>query len=405
MEKSFPKWVRNYPLIIFVLVILLLIEGCGGKKEVEQLGFVMGIGIDSGRDPGKYKVTCQLALPKSGGGNGTETQDWTITSEVSTMSGVIENISQVLNKSSFAGTARVIILGEGLARSDINEALDHFQRYYDFRRTIYLVLARGEAKDILETQLRSKQLPALDILGTIQGQPTFSSFPVTRLGHYLTILGRANQNPVIPVVQKTKRGEKEIEYADEKGEELLLEGAGVFENGKLVDFLSDEEAKGFMWLDNTVKNRFINAETEGLILSAWVRKTSTKFKIKTNADGKEGITFQIKTKASIDEIKGKQKSMNLEEWKEYTKSLEPVVAQAIEKECRAAVDKSKAIHADFIGIGRKVEQKDPKFWNQVKPDWLNQLSDFPVSYDIQVTLEHAGLPLNSPVSPQKSGQE
>lgn len=407
MEKTSQKFVKNRIfIVILLLVMLMFLEGCGGKKEVEQLGFVMGIGIDKGEKPETYNITTQIALPKSSGGSGTEMENWTISTEVSTLGGSAENMGRVLNRIPFGGTTRVVVLGEDLARAGINEALDSFQRFYQFRRTIYLVLAKGKAKDILETQLRTKQLPALNLLGTIKGQTTFSSFPVTRMGHYLTILGRESQNPVIPTVQSTSLGTQKIEYSKEKGEELLLEGAGVFEDGKLIDFLTDEETKGFIWLDNSMKSRYFLAKGENnLVLSAWIHKTSTKFKIQPDEEGKVGITFQIKTKASLREIKGQQGAMDINGWNEYTKTLEPIIAQAIEKECRAAVEKSRKLHADFIGIGRKLEQKDPKYWKQVKDDWLNQLSDFPVSYDIQVIIENTGLPQYSPISPQKSGQE
>lgn len=405
MEKSFQKFLKiRLPVVILLLVTLLFLEGCGGKREVEQLAFIMGVGIDQGKELGSYQVTFQMAQPKTSGGSGTEMENWTLSVEVLSIPIIGEKIDQMLNKHPFAGTSRVIILGEGLARSGINEVLDNFQRFYQFRRTIYLLLAKGEAKDILETQLRSKQLPALSLLGTIQGQPRVSSFPVTRLGHYLTILGRESQNPLIPTVEKIKPGDKGFEYSDEKGEELQIEGSGVFDDGKLVDFLSDIETKGYLWLDNEVKNRYLQASGEnGLELAIWVLKSSTQYKFQS-VDGKMGITFRIKARATLNEIKGQQEAMDPKEWSEFIKSLEPIVAQAIEKECQAAVAKSKELHADFIGIGRKLEQKDPKYWKQVKDDWESQLSEFPVSYDIQVTIEHTGLPRNSPVSPQRSGK-
>ena len=403
MEKAFQKFLNiRLPIVILLLLTLLTLEGCGGKREVEQLAFILGVGIDQGKEEGTYQVTFQIAQPKTSSGSGAEMENWTLSVEVESIAIMAEKIDQMLNKHPFAGTSRIIILGEGLARSGINEALDNFQRFYQFRRTIYLVLAKGEAKDILETQLRSKQLPALSLLGTIVGQPAISSFPVTRLGHYLTILGRESQNPLIPVVQKIKPGDKGFEYSDEKGEELEIEASGVFEDGKLIDFLSDEETKGYLWLDNEVKSRYIQASKEnGPKIAMWVHKSSTKYKVQP-VDEKMGITFQIKTTVALNEIRGQQEAMDIKKWREFVGNLEPVVAKAIEKECQAAVTKSKELGLDFIGIGRKLEIKDPKYWRQVKDDWLSQLPDFPVSYDIQVTIEQTGLPRNSPVSPQKS---
>lgn len=406
MEKFFQRLVSaRLPIIVLLLVTLLFIEGCWGKREVEQLAFIMAVGLDQGEEPGTYQITFQAALPKSGGGSGTETDNWTISIDAPSIPVFVEKLNQIMNKTPFTGTARIIVVGEDLARSGINEALDNFGRYYQFRRTVYLLLAKGKAKDILETQLRTKQLPALSLLGTIEGQPGISSFPVVRMGHYLTVLGRENQNPLIPIVEKVKSGDGGIEYSDEKGEELHIEGAGVFEKGKLMDLLSDEETKGFIWLNNEMKNRFLMAQDDnGLEISTEILKSSTKYKFQP-VDDKMGITFQIKAIANILEIKGLQENMNPIEWDEFVKEVEPIVAKAIEKECQTSVEKSKALQADFIGIGRKLEQKEPKYWKEVKEDWINQIADFPVSYDIQVKIEHTGLPRNSPVSLQQSRQE
>jgi spore germination protein KC len=406
MEKSSQRFLKTrWAIVVILLVSLLFLEGCWGKREVEQLAFVMSLGIDKGKEPGTYQITYQIARPKTSGVSGAEVENWTLSVEVSSTPKSEEKVFEIINKHPFVGTSRVIIIGEELARSGINEALDAYQRFYQFRRTIFLLLAKGKAKDILETQLRTKQLPSLSLLGTIQGQPGVSSFPVTRLGHYYTVLGREGQSPVIPTVQKVRSSEKGVTYSDKEGEELQIEGAGVFTDGKLVGFLNDEESKGYLWLNNEVTNRFIETpEEKGLKLSAWVLETKTKYKFQPIED-KMGITFQIKADVSLNEIIGQQGVMDPEEWRNFILEQEPIVAQVIERECQAAVRKSKELHADFIGIGRKLEQKEPQYWKEVKDNWENELVDFPVSFDIQVVIEHTGLARNAPTSPQRSGQE
>lgn len=406
MEKSSQKSLRTrLSIVIVLLMTLLLLEGCMGKRDVEELAFVMGLGIDKGKEPGTFLLTYQIAQPKSSGGSAAELQNWTVSIEVSDVATSTEKIREILNKHPFVGSSRILIVGEDLARSGINETLDVFQRFYQFRRTIYLLLAKGDARDVLETQLRTKQLPALSLLGTMQGQPGTSTFPVTRLGHYFTILGRESQTPLIPAVERRKPGEEGIEYSAKEGEELHIGGSGVFMGGKLLDFLTEEETKGYLWLDNEMKNSFIETHEEnGISLSAWVLKNSTKFKFAPE-DGKMGVTFQIKTTVAVNEIKGQQGQKDTKEWSEFVKELEPIIARAIEKECQSAVTKSRELKADFIGIGRKLEQKDPEYWKEVKEDWDNQLSNFPVAFDIQVVIQNTGLARNSPVSPQSDGQE
>jgi len=74
------------------------------------------------------------------------------------------------------------------------------------------------------------------------------------------------------------------------------------------------------------------------------------------------------------------------------------VSQAIQKECEAAIAKSKKLQLDFVGIGRKIEVKKPKYWQQVRDNWEEQLLDIPIVYEIMVDIEHAGFVRNSPSS-------
>lgn len=399
MEKSAKKILRLRSLLITsIITTILFLPGCAGKKEVEELVFIMGVGIDIGKEEGTYLVTLQMAQPKMGGGSAAELENLTISVETSSLSLVTEKVNESLNKEPFSGTARVIILGEELARSGIDEAIDYFQRFYQYRRTAYLLVARGEAKEILETELRNTKLPSLSVLGTIEGQKQLSVFPVTRLGHYLTVLAREGQKPIIPLVEVVEPGYHGIHYKGEEGRELIVHRAGVFKEGKMIDMLTDLESKGYLWLDDSVKSRFIDSQGEdGVGLNAWVVEAKTKYKVE-EIDGKMGIKFYIDARLAIREVLGQHKEMEFEEWHKFLKGFEPILAQAIQMECEAAIEKCRSTRLDFVGLGRKIEIKKPKYWREVKDNWQEEIVNFPVAYDIRVNIEHSGLVRNSPLS-------
>ncbi|MGE4271875.1 MAG: Ger(x)C family spore germination protein [Desulfitobacterium sp.] len=404
MEKSQKKFLNKRFLVVITFLIMLLISqfivaGCG-KSEVEKLAFMMGVGIDKGKQDGTYLVTIQVAKPKQDGG-GKELEDWTLSVEGASIAAISEKVNEMFDKQLFAGTVRVIVIGEELARSGINEVLDFYQRYYKYRRTIYLVVAKGNAKDLLKTEIATHSLPSLGMLGIIEGNKSQSTFPVTRLGHYLTILGRKSQNPLIPTAEVVRSGDKGIYLSDDQRKEIIISCSGVFEDGKLVDFLDDLETKGYVWLDDEVKTRRLEAEGDGLKISAWVRSSKTKYKVET-IDDKLGIRFSIKANITLNEILGQQGEMSTEEWQRFLEELQPIVEQAIQKECEAAVAKSRELGLDFIGVGRKVEIKNSKYWEEIKDNWPQGVKDFPVAFDIKADIEHTGLARNSPVSPQES---
>jgi spore germination protein KC len=395
------KGIAKRALIVILCISLLFIEGCWGKREVEQLAFIIAIGIDQGENPQELLITYQFAQPKKGGQSGSEINEWTISTEVAHIPESMEKVYEILNRQPFLGTTKMIIIGEDLAKSGFNEAIDTYQRVYLFRRTMYLLVAKGTAQDILNTKLRNEQLPAISLLGRIEQYKGVSTFPVTRLGHYLTVLSREGQAPILPVVETLKSGEEGIQYEGEKkgkAEELRIQGVGVFKEGKLIGYLNDQETKGYMWLQNEVGTRFISSpQIDGVEVTTIVDNPKTSYSVSQEEDGLH-FKYQVKVKGVIDEIKGKQSMMNYEEWAAFIKEAEKGIKQTVEKECYAAIQKDKGISADFLGIGRHIQQKKPSLWKEFKNNWDEKLSNLQVDVDVQVTLRHGGVARNSPVS-------
>ncbi|HVJ50717.1 Ger(x)C family spore germination protein [Desulfitobacterium sp.] len=402
MEAKKIKVILKRGLILFLIFSLFFLEGCWGKKEVDQLAFVIGIGLDQGKKPGDIIFTFQIAQPKKGGQSGSEINNWILSTEVTHAPLSEEKVFEILNRYPFVGTTKILVIGEELAKSGINSVIDSFQRYYQFRRTMYMIVAKGKAKDILNTKLRNDQLPALSLLGRIEENKAVSSFPVTRIGHYLTLLSREGQAPIIPVVDRLQPGEGGIDYKGSEGgeaEELLLEGAGVFRVGKLVSYLTDQESKGYLWLENEVGTRFISTEEmNGISVTAKVIRSKSNYSVTQDEKGPR-FNYQLKVIVAMTEVMGSQPPMSPEKWAAFTGDAEKLVAQAIEKECQAAINKDKEIPNDFLGIGRHIEQKNPSLWKEVRNNWEKTLQDLPVDLDVEVTIEHSGVDRNTPVSP------
>ncbi|HZK86138.1 MAG TPA: Ger(x)C family spore germination C-terminal domain-containing protein [Desulfosporosinus sp.] len=53
---------------------------------------------------------------------------------------------------------------------------------------------------------------------------------------------------------------------------------------------------------------------------------------------------------------------------------------------------------DFLGIGRHLEQKNPKYWKTVKDQWEKEIANFPISLDVQVKINNSGMSSGSPTT-------
>ncbi len=401
---------HKFILRLTIIACLLFLTGCWGKREVEDLAPLLGVGYDQGEKPGTFLVTEQFARPKKDSSSGSEIEDRTFSVEASSAREAFEKFSKVAYRTPFMGSLKVIIIGEDFAKSgDFKNVLDFAQRYAEFRRSMYIVLAKGKAQDILNLKLRSGLLPAMAIKSNIEGGDEISVFPTVRLGHYLTILGEKSTAPIFPVVESVKSGEG-VEYeAGAKGEagEIRIQGAGVMRGDYLADFLTDEETKGYMWLENNVVHRLINTvdlEENSIKFGGQVLESSTKYKVKANNDKME-LQYKIKTSIAIDEIMGLKKQLSGPEWVELVKQAEKDFAKVIEKECESSIKKERELGLDFLRIGRHIEQKNSTYWKTIKDQWEAEIADFPISLEVQVTIHHSGMSSSSATNSGGEGQE
>lgn len=387
-------------LVLILIACILFLTGCWGKREVEELAPLLGVGFDLGQKPGTYLITEQLAKPKKGGAAAAEVEDRTFSIEASSAREAYEMLYKILNRIPFMGSLKVIVIGEDAAKAGFNDILDFAQRFSQFRRSMYLVLAKGKAQSLLNMKMGNRQLPAMNIKNHMEQGDNLSTFPVVRLGHYLTVLSRKSTAPIIPLVMSVKSGDKGIEYkaeGEDEAKEIQFEGAGVFRGDRLVDFLTDEETKGYMWLENDVTHRLINTvgiEESKVNFGGQVLKSTTKYKVKGN-DGTIRLQYRIKASIAVDEVLGLKKQLSETEWLDLMKEAEKSFAKVIEKECELSIKKERELGLDFLGIGRHIEQKNPAYWKTVKDQWEEKIADFPVSLDVQVKINHSGMSSSS----------
>lgn len=387
-------------LTLCLIISLLFLSGCWGKREVEDLAPLLGIGIDLGKKPGTFLLTNQFAQPQKEKGGGSQINDRTFTVETASVREAFEEVSKLTDQTPFMGSLKVIVIGEEAAKAGgFNDVLDFAQRFSEFRRSMYLVLARGKAQDLLNLKLGAGVLPALYIEDLIEGGEELSSFPTVRLGHYLTVLGTKSTAPVLPVVEKVKNGEG-IEYKGEgqsETEEIRIQGMGVLKGDKLVDFLTDEETKGYMWLEDDVVNRPITSvclADNSVKFGGQVLKANTKYKVKKDS-GKVELHYQIKADIAIDEVLGLRQELSGEEWVKLIKEGEKSFAQVIKNECEASIKKQRELGLDYLGIGRHIEQKNLRYWKTVKDHWQDEIADFPVSIEVETVVHHSGMSSSS----------
>ena len=137
---------RKIPFLLAVMISLLL-AGCWDLKEINEIGFTVGLGID--KDGDDYQITTQIALPAllEGSGGGEEPPVWVVSGKGRT---IFEAIRDVNTRSARKplGAFKCYCPWRGSCREGLIPVLDLLSRGQELRRSNYVVLAQGKARDI-----------------------------------------------------------------------------------------------------------------------------------------------------------------------------------------------------------------------------------------------------------------
>lgn len=386
--------------VLSLLIILsLLLTGCWDKREINELSFVQGIGMDIDKDK-MCNITVQVLKPanlatSSGGGGGGAAAGKPY--EVYSSRGVdfakaFANFNTELSRTLFLQHNEIIFIGENLARSGIYSMLDFITRNPEFRRTSYLVVVTGGTlDDLMKLSKNVEKYPYKEILVMIQNQRNTSSGYVCDVNHFVETLETEEVQPIV--------GRLEIVKKDGKPQHARFVGAAAFKNDKMVGFLSEEQTKGIMWMDNFIKNTSLvidkGPKGDKTHITFTVIKAKSSIIPKVNGDD---VSFDVKINFESN-MTEQDAVYNLTELK-MIKKLEDLQEQKVKSEIEDALNAiQKKYKVDSIGFGQKLQEKYPKVWEKIKDRWNEIYPNVKVNVSVKASLKRSGL-TSKPIEPR-----
>jgi spore germination protein KC len=135
--------------LIVALLASLLLAGCNGARETDEIAWVISMGIDRAAD-GDLLVTYRTAVPQAlaagdGGGAGKES------STVETVKAAsLPEARNILNASLSRRVSLLhvtaIVLSEEVARAGVQDVVAPILRFREFRGPVFLLVVRGGVK-------------------------------------------------------------------------------------------------------------------------------------------------------------------------------------------------------------------------------------------------------------------
>lgn len=341
-------------------------------------------------EKGLIRVAVQIALPgriplgpgeASGGGIGVDKTVWVISVVGHTIDDAIMNLQQQISAKLFFGHLRVIVISEAMAKKGLQNVNDYFRRNSEVRRMAWMMIAKGNAEQLMKAAPKLERVPTLYLMSTVDSAVRMGKFPNDFVGNFWSNSSKKGQEGFLPYVKIMK--EQNIE----------ISGLAYFKGSKMVGSTQPLEIAAYMGIKslNPAGYRGIMSlgGTESTItLYATHRKSKIDVQIKNDLPH---ISVSI-----INEINLEEKSNEhfLIDNPEILKQIERDDEKAALKLHESLIKQTQKKGSDIFGFGEYVRAKEPKFWNEhvkTKEAWQEMYKDISIDVKVDIKIRRVGM--------------
>jgi len=405
---------------VSIIIILLFLPGCWDRREINELAFISSFAFDL--EGNERIVTAEIIRPaavagggEGGGGGGSAAalpqRTAIIGSEQGdTLYAAGRKLALRLPRRAYVAHTTAVLLGEDLARQGLKEVLDFLDRQQEFRRSTFILVTRGQAREILtraqgglETTLGREIaglnkwvkvsgygfIPSIhDVLLDLSTGAAATAIPVLELSPqpFPPVIGGPTSRGA-PSNQSNKQGTTRTPEP-EMVRTVRLNGAGLFQHDKLVGWLDERQTRGFAWVRNKVRRAILELQCpedkKGISVEITEAKSETKFQI---YNGQLQSLIKLEVEGNLLE----QQCSHDFTTEKALKTLEGQIAAAITEEINSAITQVKKAGTDVFDFGGALYRKEPNLWKQVKPRWDEEFKKLPITIQVEAKLRRTGL--------------
>jgi spore germination protein KC len=411
--------VKKALAILISIVLIMSLSGCWDYVEYENLAMVHGMGIDYNSDTNEITVIIQNEETKKpeGGGMGAgsvkskeqPSKGVVVSATAITITDALDKIQQGIQKEMFYGYLSVLIVGDNAARYITKDILEFYNRSSKLRTTAYIVIAKGEASDVLNTYNPNVSTIVSDyISGVIKNfKNTGSAYAVT-IADFIEKLAVGGDEPVAPIIsvivmskkpqQDTNESKEELSHImpmESKEGQVYISNMAVFKGSKLVGWLNEEESRGLVWVKNKNENTYINItqnSEKSSVRTMSFRVTNSKSSIKPSRENGE-ITFNILVKIEAELRKHSSNNGTSEFTPEVISDMEKKISEYVRGEVESVIVKAqKEYKSDIFGFGNIYYKRFPGMWREkYEKKWNDLFPQVPVNINVVAKVVNTGI--------------
>lgn len=388
-------------VLFFLIVLSFSAGGCWDRQELSELAIILAAGLDRTPD-GKIELTLQLARPaafaggaaaEGGGGRAPAPGTvWVVSATGETVFAAQHNLALQVSRRLRWPHCILVVFGEELARHGVRDVTNFLHRRPGPRETMWVMVAPGKAKKVLEShsELEKSSAQALGLLA--QKKDGWS----VNFKDFIRDLVSLGINPVASRVELKHQGEPQgpgMEKAP-KHQEVVLTGAALFENDKLVGWLDARETSGLMWLRGKIKKGVVvvPVDPKGEKISFEIIRNTTRIKPEYDG-GKIRFLVEIDTEGNLVE----QQTLQDLSTPEALRQVEKKIAREIETRAKSALDLAQGKYGvDSFGFGDAFHRKYKKEWRKIKRRWNEVFADAEIYLSVEAHIRNTGIQLKRP---------
>lgn len=344
--------------IISFLTACFLLSGCSGLKNIQDLTYIVALGMDYEEETKEYTAYLQglnfANVAKSEGGKPVEPVPIFIASATGETLNLA--VSKLYNKSEpplFFGHVSTLVLSKSVVKHRFNEVIEEIGRNRSLRHTLRVMTTDEDIREVLNIKALFNYPAIYTVLFKKNDKELYQDEikPMTLmnfLSDFYEPMGVA-KIPSVKIDHDTWKADKDFPI-------LFFDGFEIFQQQKFMDFLPMNDAIFINWLlDKTVSiNRKV--EEEGELLAA-IKLAPPKMKVKYEKK-MDSPKFSIEISVRADLLE-KIKDVPL-------KTLESLMEEEIKANVKKIYLKGVENKTDLLNVGEKWYRYHPKYYKELK---------------------------------------
>ncbi|QNK55913.1 Ger(x)C family spore germination protein [Paenibacillus sp. PAMC21692] len=371
------QWTKSVKLSCIILLIVPFLTGCWDRLEIEERAVILGISIDLAK-PGAEKeeeevshlrgsfptpegamirLAAQIALPgriplgpgEGGGSSGGPGQTvWVVDVVGHSVDDALLNLQQQISSKLFYGHLRVIVISEALARNGLQNVNDILRRNSEVRRTLWIMISKGNARKIMTASPKLERVPSLYLLSTLDNAVKLGKFPIDYVGLFWSNSSKKGQEGFLPYVGIMKE------------QNINLLGLAYFKDDKLVGTTKPFEIAGYMGIKglNPAGYRGVVKTEEGAVMIVATHRKS-KFEVRIE-NGRPHFKVYVQTEINLEEKITGQLVVN----EKTIKDIQNENKKSLKKSYESLIKQTQQKGSDIFGFGEYLRAKKPKYWDK-----------------------------------------